>query len=159
MPFLPPDPEFTTSGERDVWNALKPSIAGNDLLATNVRFTDHDGDHEGDLIVGLAGAVSKRIHPVDQARRTKYALRSVLDSQDRWNRRKVRLAHVVAFPYSTIPRGFPLPDCPRSMILDRQDLARARFGQLIDSHSIGHCRTVVIQGACCPAANRLSAAL
>ncbi len=147
MPLLPPDPVFTSSGERDVWNALKPSVEGTDLLATNVRFTDPDGDHEGDLIVGLAGAgiavievkggrvthdgtdwvqhgaVSKRIHPVDQARRTKYALRSFLNGQDRWSRRNVRLAHVVAFPYSSVPRGFSLPDCPRSMILDRHDLA------------------------------------
>ena len=126
---------------------LTASLGPDDVLLANTRFTDNRGDHESDLILGLAGAgiavievkggrvthngtdwvqhggTSKIIRPVDQARRAKYALRSYLDAQNLWEGRRVRLAHLVAFPYSTIPADFSLPDCPRSMILDRNDLA------------------------------------
>lgn len=140
-------PTFTTTAERDVWQVLNNALRPDDVLLANTRFTDTRGDHESDLILGLAGAgiaiievkggrvthngtdwvqhggTSKTIRPVDQARRAKYALRTYLDAQDLWARRRVRLAHLVAFPYSTFPADFSLPDCPRSMILDRNDLA------------------------------------
>ncbi len=140
-------PAFTTQAEQDVWDMLTASLGPDDVLRATTRFTDNRGDHESDLILGLAGAgiavievkggrvthngtdwvqhggTSKIIRPVDQARRATYALRSYLDGQNLWEGRRVRLAHLVAFPYSTIPADFSLPDCPRSMILDRNDLA------------------------------------
>jgi len=157
--LVPAEPEFASSAERDVWNAIKPSLGNDDAMLANLRITDGQGDHEGDIIVGMAGAgiavievkggrvehngtdwiqhgaTSRRIAPVDQARKMKYALRTYLNSQDRWGKQKVRLAHLVAFPYSTIPQSFSLPDCPRSMILDKNDLvgdvsARIRAGVL-----------------------------
>jgi ATP:corrinoid adenosyltransferase len=142
---VPAEPDFTTAAERDVWRAVKRRLGQDDALLANVRLTDEGGDYELDLVVGLAGAgiavvevkggsvahdgegwvqtgaVTKPIDPVRQAREGKYALRAYLDGDPRW-RRRVRLAHLVAFPYSRIDPGFALPDCPRWMVIDRDQL-------------------------------------
>jgi len=113
----------------------------------NVRFTDPAGDREGDLIVGLAGggivvvevkggslshngqhwiqhgSASKRVDPVGQAHRVKYLLRDYLDADARWQRRRIRFGHAVAFPFTNVSADFALPDCPRWMVLDRADVA------------------------------------
>jgi len=139
-------PDFSSKAEKDVWLALQDGLTSDDVVFTNLRLTDHEGDHEGDLIVGLAGAgiavievkggrvthngtdwiqhggTSKRIDPVSQARKTKFALRSYLDKSAAWDGRRVRMTHLVAFPYSTIPRDLSLPECPRWMVLDKNDL-------------------------------------
>lgn len=154
---VPPDPQFTTGAERVVWDALRRSLRDDDVLLANVRFTDTKGDHEGDLIVGLAdcgivvlevkggsvehngqtwiqhGAVSKRIDPVEQAQRVKYALRNYLESDARWSARRVRFAHAVAFPFSAVDAEFAMPDCPRRIVLDRDDIAGNPAGLLWDS--------------------------
>jgi len=147
MTVEPAEPAFRSSAELDVWQVLRANLGPDDVLLANLRLTDHAGDHEGDIIVGLRGAgiavievkggrvthngtdwvqhgsVSKPIDPVGQARRGKYSLRSYLDSRDAWDRRRVRMAHLVAFPYSTIPRDLSLPECPRWIILDKNDLS------------------------------------
>jgi len=147
MTVEPAEPAFRSSAELDVWQVLRANLGPDDVLLANLRLTDHAGDHEGDIIVGLRGAgiavievkggrvthngtdwvqhgsVSKPIDPVGQARRGKYSLRSYLDSRDAWDRRRVRMAHLVAFPYSTIPRDLSLPECPRWIVLDKNDLS------------------------------------
>jgi hypothetical protein len=124
---------------------MKRKLGKDDALLANVRLTDQSGDYELDLVVGLlgagiavvevkggsvahdgdgwvqTGATTKRIDPVRQARQGKYAIRAYLDSDPRW-RRRVRLAHLVAFPYSRIDTNFAIPDCPRWMIMDRGQL-------------------------------------
>lgn len=152
MTVEPSAPGFRSDAEREVWNALRHAIGPEDVLLTNVRVTDETGDHEGDLIVGIVGAgiavievkggrvahngtdwvqhggVSKPIDPVGQSRRAKYALRSYLDSRSAWDGRRVRMAHLVAFPYSTVPRDLSLPECPRWLVLDKNDLAHDPLG-------------------------------
>jgi hypothetical protein len=142
---VPAEPDFTTAAERDVWGAVKRKLRQDDALLANVRLTDERGDFELDLVVGLPGAgiavvevkgghvahdgegwiqtgtKTKRIDPVRQARDGKYVLRDYLDCDPRW-RRRIRLAHLVAFPYSRIVPGFALPDCPRWMVIDRGQL-------------------------------------
>ena len=149
MTVEPTEPAFRSAAELAVWQRFRDELRPHDVLLTNVRLTDALGDHECDLIIGLEGAgiavievkggrvthngtdwvqhgsTSKPINPVAQARTAKYALRSYLDQRDAWERRRVRLAHLVAFPYSTIPRELNLPDCPRTMVLDKNDLADA----------------------------------
>jgi len=144
---IPPDPQFTNAGERAVWAALERTLGPDDVLMANVRFTDQAGDREGDLIVGLAGggivvvevkggslahngqnwiqhgATSKRVDPVGQATRVKYLLRDYLDADPRWQRRRIRFGHAVAFPFTNVAPDFALPDCPRWMVLDRADVA------------------------------------
>src|SRR4051794_10802710 len=113
---VPDEPEFTTDSERVVWGAIRGGLGPEDVLIANLRLTDRKGDHEADLVVGLAGAgivvvevkggsvshdgqrwhqesrgVYKRIDLVERVRRTKYALRDYLDGDPRWGRRRVRL--------------------------------------------------------------------
>ena len=146
MHCVPAEPDFTTSAERRVWQAIKRRLRPDEALLANLRVTDERGDHELDLVVGLAdagiaiievkggdvthdgqgwiqgGATTKRIDPVKQAREGKYALRTYLDRDPRWRRRRVRLAHLVAFPYSRIDPNFSLPDCPRWLVIDGEQL-------------------------------------
>lgn len=146
---VPVEPDFTTPAERLVWRAVKSKLRPEDALLANLRLTDERGDHELDLVVGLAdagiavievkgghvahdgegwiqtGAANKRIDPVRQAREGKYALRAYLDRDPRWQRRRVRFGHVVAFPYSHIDRSFCLPDCPRWLVIDRDQIDEA----------------------------------
>ena len=115
----------------------------------NVRVTDRRKDHELDFVVAIPGAgvvcievkggqvsydgatwrqthydgTSKQIHPVDQARDGKYALRAYVEKDPRWgSRSRVRWAHAVVFPFTDLPDDFATPDCPRSMAFGRDDL-------------------------------------
>lgn len=154
---IPPEPAFVSVAERDVWTALKASLRSEDVLIANLRLTDEQGDHEADLIVGMpdagiavvevkGGSVThdgqqwwqhgdgdRRIDPVAQARRAKYALQGYLQRDTRWGfGTKVRTAHLVAFPYSEFAGGFAVPDCPRWMVLDRNNVASNPAGQIWD---------------------------
>ena len=60
-----------------------------------------------------------------QARDTRYAIRQYVESDRRWadsSRSKVRFAHAVVTPFVGLGLDFDLPDCPRWMIHDRDDL-------------------------------------
>lgn len=148
--LIPEDPRFTTESEQVVWERLRDSLRPEDTLIANLRFTDTRKDHEADLVVVMpdAGVVvvevkgagvriddgvwtirrrGKRvpIHPIDQARDTRYAIRQYVESDRRWadsSRTKVRFAHAVATPVVGLGLDFDLPDCPRWMIHDREDM-------------------------------------
>src|SRR3712207_9105654 len=64
--------------------------------------------------------LDKVIHPVDQARICKYALRDYLHGHPRWSAGNPRLGHLVALPTTTLPEDFWLPDLPRWMVLDKR---------------------------------------
>ncbi len=114
---IPAEPAFTTASEREVWLALKRGLGDGDALFANLRFTDERGDSEADLVVAIPGAgiavievkggsvwrdggswrmhrhgVEVSVDPVEQARRTMYALRDYLYRDHRWHRRRVRMA-------------------------------------------------------------------
>ena len=140
-------PTFANGAERVVWQALHDQLGPEDLLGAGVRFT-HDGqDREVDLLVGIAGAgvatlevkgggvwlergdwwmkrrgETVKIHPVDQARNGKYAMRDYVNADPRWRRRRMRMAHGVALPHTEVPPDFATPDCPRESIFGRYDL-------------------------------------
>lgn len=148
MPILlDAEPAFTTGSEREVWLRLLNALGPEDLLGANIRVTHRGEDREIDLLVGLAGRglltleikgssvwVDKgrwwmrrgssdvEIHPVDQARNGKYALRSYLDRDPRWFRRKVSWAHGIVLPHTHIDPDFETPDCPRQSVFGRGDL-------------------------------------
>ncbi|MGZ4590757.1 MAG: NERD domain-containing protein [Actinomycetes bacterium] len=145
---FPEDPDFAHATERTVWEALRKSLPDDAALFANRRFTDRDGDHEADLIVGLpgagiavvevkgghithdgstwlqtgGGARDKPIRPQEQGRRVKYVLRSYLDRDARWRRRRTRFAHLVAFPTARVPQEVNPTDCPRWLVVDRDQL-------------------------------------
>ena len=148
--LIPEDPRFTTDSERVVWERLRDTLRPEDTLIANLRLTDTRKDHEADLVLVLpdAGVVvvevkgagvriedgrwtirrrgkRVRIRPVDQAREARYAIRQYVESDRRWahsSRTKVRFAHAVVTPFVGLGQDFALPDCPRWMVHDREDL-------------------------------------
>ena len=152
---VPAEPVFTSAAEQQVWKALTASLRPQDVLMANLRITDTGGDHEADVVVAMPGAgivvvevkggrvshdgqrwkqgrSEHHLDPVAQARRTKYAIRDYLDRDPRWARRRTRFAHAVAFPHAAVASSFTLTDCPRSMVLDRDDLSDNPAGLLFD---------------------------
>ena len=149
MPRLVPEnPTFVTTSEREVWQLLAETLGDDDVLMANQRLTDEDKDHEADLVVLMpdvgilvlevkGGSVwhdesgwwtrssegQRRIHPVDQARDAKYALREYVERDPRWGSRPhVVWAHGVVTPYSAFPQDFEVPELPRWALHDRDDL-------------------------------------
>jgi alkanesulfonate monooxygenase SsuD/methylene tetrahydromethanopterin reductase-like flavin-dependent oxidoreductase (luciferase family) len=152
VPTLRPEsPRFASGAERMVWRALGEQLGPDDVIVTNFRVTDRVKDHEADFVLLLPGAGvvvvevkggsvwrvddewyqsigpsgSKRINPVEQARECKYAIRDYVERDPRWyanRRRRVRWAHAVVLPHSSLPDNFDAPDCPRWAVADRTNI-------------------------------------
>lgn len=145
---IPVEPVFRTASEQEVWARLVRTLDDDAVVLANVRFTDLHKDHELDLVVILpgagivvvevkggsvwvdeqggwwqrSGAGSRRIHPVDQARDGKYAMRTYVEADPRWQgRTRVRWGHAVVTPYTSLADDFATPDCPRWMVHGRED--------------------------------------
>lgn len=148
--LIPEDPRFTTESEQAVWERLRDSLRPQDTLIANLRFTDSHKDHEADLVVVLPDVgivvvevkgtgvrvedgrwsmmrddVRRSIDPVGQVRDARYAIQQYVESDRRWadsSRGKVRFAHALVTPFVGLGLDFDLPDCPRWMIHDREDM-------------------------------------
>ncbi|QDO88227.1 nuclease [Ornithinimicrobium ciconiae] len=144
----PPAPAFVTQSEEHVWRQLREELPDEAVLLANVRLTNDDGDHELDLVVLLpdagvfvievkGGGVSidqdgrwwlrskgedVAVDPVEQALRGKYQLRTYIEDHPAWGRPKVRWSHAVVLPFTKLPHDFALPDLPRWMVHDQQDM-------------------------------------
>ena len=154
---IPESPVFQTESERQVWNALRPSLQEDEVLIHGLRFSDGQaGDVEIDLMLlspsrGVAvievkgGHVSyqdgqwttrngsggvRRIHPTDQARRAKHALRRYLDRQPEWGLGLIRSQWFLAMPHTQVD-GDMGPDGRRELLIGEADLPRAR--EIIDA--------------------------
>ncbi|MFT4008830.1 MAG: NERD domain-containing protein [Nocardioidaceae bacterium] len=146
MRLFPESPQFATNSEQQTWERLRNGLGPDDLLFANFRLTDENRDYEADLIVVMpdfgvlvlevkgssvwyedgwiqtVAGESKWIHPVDQARDAKHAIRRYVEADPRWGGRgRVAWAHGVVVPYSTFPPQ-DLPDLPRHALHDRDDL-------------------------------------
>ncbi|WP_431473633.1 nuclease-related domain-containing protein [Ornithinimicrobium sp. W1665] len=151
--LIPAEPAFAHPTEREVWDLLVSQLDEDCILLSNVHLTDHEQDHEADLVVLLpdagvvvvevkggsvsvdhegrwhqsGGGSSRPIDPVGQAQRVKHALRQYVQDDPRWrdsSRSRVRWLHTVVTPYSAVPEGFSQPACPREMVHGRDDLGR-----------------------------------
>lgn len=147
--LVPPDPAFTTQSEREVWEALARQLDDDCVLMANLRLTGEDGDHEIDLlalipdagivVIEVKGATvsqdaqgrwqvrskegTRRIDPVGQLTRGKYALRAFIESDPRWGgRTRVRWGHALVLPYTRVDDDFATPDLPRAIIHGHDDL-------------------------------------
>ncbi len=150
MPILlDDDPTFATPSERTTFELLREQLGPDDLLAAGVRVTRKGVDREIDILVGLAGhgvvalevkggAVwlddghwyqrwkagnPKRIDPVEQVRQAMYALRDYVDTDYRWERRRIRWGHALVLPHVAVSDDFATPTCAREAIFGRDDLA------------------------------------
>jgi hypothetical protein len=147
---VPEHPQFTTSTEKDVWERLRRSLGPEDVLLSNVRMTTRRKDHEIDLLVVMPGVGAvvlevkgssvwhdgttwrqsrhgrdQAIHPVDQARDGRYAIREYVERDPRWRQglgTRIRWGHAVVLPHTHLDDDFAAPDAPRWSIVDRTQL-------------------------------------
>lgn len=144
---VPDDPRLANDTERQVWKALTEQLGEGDLVIAGQRVTDHLKDHEIDFVVAIEGAgivcvevkggevthngqdwlqhlhsgQIKTIDPVRQVRQARYALRDFIEKDPRWTQGRVRWNHIVVLPNSQFSQGFALAECPRWMVVDRDD--------------------------------------
>jgi hypothetical protein len=137
--------------EDQVWQALQQQLQPGETLLRNVRFSDpKSGDVEADFIIlmpdaGVAiievkggtvsyedgswtmrnGSYARRIHPTDQARRAKHALRRYLDRQPEWTHGLVRSAWLIALPFTDVT-GDMGPEGKRAQLIGRGELDSIR---------------------------------
>jgi hypothetical protein len=144
---VPDDPRLANDTERRVWKALTEQLGEGDLVIAGQRVTDHLKDHEIDFVVAIEGAgivcvevkggevthngqvwlqrlhsgQMKTIEPVRQVRQARYALREFIENDPRWTQGRVRWNHVIVLPNSQFSQDFALAECPRWMVIDRDD--------------------------------------
>ena len=150
------------NAESVVLHALEQQARPGDVILQGVRFTDpKNGDVEADFLVlmpGLGVAVievkggrvtyadgewtltgisdpnyARRIHPVDQARKAKHALRRYLDRQPEWSLGLVRSAWFVVLP-ETLVDGDYGPEGLREQLVGEQEISslRSRLESVLD---------------------------
>ena len=144
---IPENPRLVNAAETAVWEALGVRLGDGDLMVANQRVTDHQKDHEIDVVVAIEGhgvvtlevkggmiwhdgidwhqdrrSGPTVVDPVRQARQSCYALRQYVESDPRWTQGRVRWDHLVVFPNAEIAQDFALPECPRWKVIDRTEL-------------------------------------
>ena len=167
MPLLIPEsPVFPHDGgaERAVWEALRDQLPDEAVLVSGLAVQDGAEECEIDLLVawpgfGLAaievkGGYVQRVHgqwlqgsganrhpidPVRQVRAARHRLQRLLEQQG-LDAARARIAHLVALPHTPVSRETHLPDLPRPMLIDRDDLGRAACSvvRAIEEHGHGH---------------------
>ena len=182
MPItLPEIFRLATATERQVYHALVGQLGENDVIIVGQRVTDHQKDHEIDFVVAIEGAgivcvevkggevwhdgkdwlqrqhdgKVKVIDPVRQVRQARYALRTFIERDPRWTQGRVRWNHVVALPKSSVRQDFALPECPRWMVIDRDEIDRV--GALLRDVALNQKTHLPLLGT--PAVDQLRTAL
>jgi Nuclease-related domain/UvrD-like helicase C-terminal domain len=133
-----------------VWEALRDQLPALAALFHSVGLLEGGREYEADLVVawpgvGIAvievkgGRVTReagqwwqnhvsggrdRIDPVRQAQDCRHVLSRLLTDRN-CAAERARTAHLVAFPYTTVPSEWEAPDCPRGMVLDSTDMDNA----------------------------------
>ena len=147
--LLPPDPIFEHPTEKVVWQSLVAQAPSDWTIIAGQHLTDSQREYEIDLLVlmpghaivalevkggsvwvdedgqwwqGRAGSEHK-IDPVRQAEGGKYAARSYVEHDPRWSRGRVQWSHGVVLANSALSQDFSLPDLPRRLAHDRDDIA------------------------------------
>lgn len=162
----PCEPEFADDrrAERTVWEALRDQLPDEAALFHSVGLLENDREQELDLLiawpgVGLAVIEVKGGHvtrdaegwhqqsrgvrrqigsPVVQAQDGQHVLTRYLERRAPAAARS-RAAHLVALPFTSVPAGWEAPDCPRTLVLDKGDLADAAgtVKAAIEQHGAG----------------------
>ena len=164
-------PAFANESERRVWDLLNAQKREGWVVLPNLRLTNESKDYELDFVVLMpdlgvvvievkGGQVwidergawrqgnlnrDKLIHPVDQCRDGKYALRTYVETDPRWrnsSRTRVRWGHAIVLPFTDLADDFATPDYPRWMISGKGDLPHLadRLIDLLERQETGHRR-------------------
>lgn len=163
--LLPPNPTFEHPSEGVVWRALVEQAPSNWTIIAGQHLTDSQREYEIDLLVLMpdqaivalevkGGSVwvddgrwwqaspegDHRIDPVRQAEGGKYAARSYVEHDPRWSRGRVQWGHGVVLANSAVAQDFSLPDLPRRLVHDRDDVAglAGRLAQAARATVDGH---------------------
>lgn len=154
------------ASERHVAQALEEQSQPGDVILSGVRFTDpNNGDVEADFLLLIPGHgiaaievkggrvtyadgewrvnglkdldYSRRIHPVEQARKAKHAVRRYLDRQPEWNAGLIRAEWIVVLPETEVT-GDLGPEGLRAHLVGKHDLPnlRATAISLLDRSSL-----------------------
>lgn len=143
-------PHNATKSERLVIESLKAQLKPGEILLEQVRFTDSKyGDVEVDVLLfipdaGVAvieikggivqfqdgqwvttdeGGYHRRIHPIEQARKAKHALRRYLDRQPKWTGGLIRAEWFAAFPFTQVD-GDMGPEGRRELLIGKNDVGK-----------------------------------
>lgn len=146
---FPEQPEFGRDrhAEREVWEALARTLPPSAALLHSVNVIENGTEREIDLLViwpgvGIAAIEVKGGHvsynkgqwyqsgngqqhrirdPLVQVQDARHMLQRYLGAQLGLGR-QVRFAHLLAFPYTEVPRQWDIPGLSRSMVIGSQDL-------------------------------------
>ncbi len=146
---FPEQPEFGRDrhAEREVWESLVRTLPPSAALLHSVNIIENGTEREIDLLViwpgvGIAAIEVKGGHVSYEAgqwyqasngqqHRIKDPLVQVQDGRHMLQRylgaqlglgRQVRFAHLLAFPYTSVPRHWDIPGLRRAMVIGSQDL-------------------------------------
>jgi len=167
--LLPPSPEWADGrhGERAVWEALRDALPDEVALLHSVWLVERDHEYEADLVVAWPGVgicvvevkggqVSRdgsgrwfqtkagqpprpMGNPMTQASHCRHVLQRYLAGRHA-DAARSRTAHVVAMPHMALPQSFDAADMPRTLVIDKSDLAdvAGRVREAIERHGDGH---------------------
>ncbi|MPY11183.1 AAA family ATPase [Arthrobacter sp. KR32] len=150
MRSIPAEPDFSEaqSAEKVVWEKLRLDLPDEVVVAHSVQVRHGRAECEIDLLVfwpgvGLAaievkgglisiaggqwyqsgGAEGRRgiQSPVAQSQSSMHAFRTWMSEQI-GSPISSRFAYMVCFPYTSVPQSWEMAGCPRSLVLDRDDL-------------------------------------
>ncbi|WP_251140930.1 NERD domain-containing protein [Cellulomonas dongxiuzhuiae] len=165
----PEHPAFPEDGgaEQTVWEALRDHLPDDAVLLAGTALQDGPKEREIDLLVvwpglGVAaievkgghvtrtdgqwwqgsGAGRHPLNPVRQVQDAKHTLLALLRRQG-LAAALTRTAHLVALPHTYLPGDWDAPELPRTMLLDRADVADGGSAvhlvrRAIDEHGAGH---------------------
>jgi hypothetical protein len=137
----------STGSEQRIRALIQGQLAPNEVLLEGVRFSDpRHGDVEVDFLILIPGAgiavievkggditltqgqwrtkygnVTRRINPIEQARRAKHAMRRYLDRQPEWSHGLIRSEWFVVLPFTEIS-GDMSTEARRELLVGKSDL-------------------------------------
>jgi hypothetical protein len=136
-----------TGSEQRIRGLIQEQLAADEVLLEGIRFSDpRHGDVEVDFLIlipeaGIAvvevkggeisladgqwstkyGNVTRRITPIEQARRAKHAMRRYLDRQPEWSAGLIRSEWFVVMPFTEIT-GDMSTEARRELLVGKTDL-------------------------------------
>lgn len=161
---VPLEPDFgELEGEQLVWRTLRDQLPDDVVLAARVGVTDSGVEREVDVLVAWPGvgiaaievkggnvthvdgkwrqSDRKGTHDIDPVKQAQSARHEFLGYLRRHEARaaRARSTHMVVAPFSRFGRDWSLPECPRELLVDHDDMEDLAFRvkRAIETHGAG----------------------